>query len=243
MKKKILSIAGSDSSGGAGIQADISTIVNLGGMAMTAITAVTAQDKNKVYDVHFVPLAIIAKQIEVTIGCADAVKIGMLGDIEIIRIASSFLTSSFPVVLDPVMCSTSGYRLLSPDAIDLLKNELLPKSLLVTPNIPEAELLTGFKITNVREMISAGRVILKSGPKAVLVKGGHLIRKNKISDVLVMHDEECIFVHNAINAASTHGTGCKLSAAIACNVAQGKNLKESVSEAIDYVSETLKIRF
>ena len=208
---------------------------------MTTITAITAQNENKVYDVHFIPIEIIKKQIEVTINCANAIKTGMLGNKEIIEVVTSLLSKNIPIVVDPVMFTTSGYQLISQDAIQILKNKLLPKSLIVTPNIPEAESLSNLKIINTEDMIKAGKEILKFGVKTVLMKGGHLIQKNKISDILISTDEEHFFVHDAIkNTNNTHGTGCKLSAAIACNLAKGKTLRHSIENAIYYVSNCLK---
>lgn len=243
MRKKILSIAGSDSSGGAGIQADIATITSLGGVAMSAVTAVTAQDENFVHAVEYISISVIRKQIEVVIGSADAIKIGMLGNSQILSVVSGFLSKATPIVLDPVIFSTSGYRLLSKDAIYFLKNKLCPEALLVTPNIPEAEELSGVKISSAQDMIVAGQKILKFGAKAVLVKGGHLIQinseSNSISDVLVLDNEQYLFTHDVIKIKTAHGTGCKLSSAIACCLAQGRGLRGSIKCSIKYVMDDL----
>ena len=238
MTSKILSIAGSDSSGGAGIQADIATISKLGGVAMTAITAVTSQDENKVYDVHYLPIYHIQKQIEVVINRAQAIKTGMLCNAEVINVISELLPDNLPIIIDPVMVSTSGYKLLSKDAVQIMKDKLFAKASLLTPNIPEAELLVGRKISNTEEMIIAGKEILSYGMQAVLMKGGHLIQKNTITDILITKSQVDYFTHNAIYTQNTHGTGCKLSAAIAYYIIK-YSLQQSVQQAIDYVVSTL----
>ncbi len=239
MKKKILSIAGSDSSGGAGIQADITTITKLGHHAMTAVTAITAQDLERVYDTDLVSTQLIKKQIEITLKDAEAIKTGMLGDREIVEVVSQLLPQDIPIVVDPVICSTSGYQLLSTNAIEILKQDLLPKSVIVTPNIHEAEILTGYKITDTRDSIEAGREILKLGPKSVLIKGGHLIQNGKLSDILILNNTEYIFTNDAISTNNTHGTGCKLSAAIASYLAEGIPITENIHKSINYVRGTL----
>ena len=185
----ILSIAGSDSSGGAGIQADVSTITKLGGVAMTAITAVTSQDCEGVYDVHYIPCMQIASQIEVTMKKANAIKTGMLCNSDVIKVVSDLLPDDLPVIVDPVIVSTSGCTLLELDAVDLMIDMLFKKALLLTPNIPEAEFLTGDKIRDHQGMVLAAKKILSYGPKGVLVKGGHLIEGNEITDILVTYDQ------------------------------------------------------
>lgn len=240
MIKKVLSIAGSDSSGGAGIQADISTINRLGGVAMTAITAVTSQDENQVHSVHYIPIEHIKSQIEVTLRGANSIKTGMLCNKEVIGVISNILSGNVPIVIDPVMVSTSGYRLLEEDAVHAIKYLLLPKASLITPNIIEAELLTDSKITNTQDMIKVGQQILLYGAPAVLMKGGHLVKESKISDILVTRDDYYIFSHDYIDTENTHGTGCKLSSAIAYYLAQDCSLYQSVKNSIEYLNKTMR---
>ncbi len=239
MRKIVLSIAGSDSSGGAGIQADIKAITHFGGWPVTSVTAVTAQDEDVVYAVEYVSVNLVKKQIELAIKTVDSIKIGMLGSSAVISTVIELLPNNVPIIVDPVMVSTSGYRLLSEDAVELMKTSLLPRAFVVTPNIPEAELLSGSRIMSREDMVVAGRNILPYGVKAVLLKGGHLIKNKKVFDVLITKDKEYFFTHDAIEAKNTHGTGCKLSAALACNLAQGKSLKQSVVNAMDYVRTSI----
>ncbi|HEY8352330.1 MAG TPA: bifunctional hydroxymethylpyrimidine kinase/phosphomethylpyrimidine kinase, partial [Sphingomonadales bacterium] len=179
MKGRVLIVAGSDSGGGAGIQADIKTVTMFGGFAMTAIAALTVQDTTAVHDVMAIPASFVGHQMEVVlkdIG-ADAVKIGMLANAEIVAAVADMLeahAAEVPVVLDPVMVATSGGVLLVNDAVSALKSGLVSRATVVTPNIPETEVLVGHPVRNVADMAAAGREILKLGPRAVLVKGGHL---------------------------------------------------------------------
>ena len=246
MDKKIpkaLTIAGSDSGGGAGIQADLKTFASLGVHGSSVITAVTAQNSKEVSAVHNVPLDIIEKQINAIfddIG-ADAVKIGMLSNSEIIKTVSNLLKKYKikNIVLDPVMVAASGDKLLEDDAIETLKKELIPIALIVTPNIPETEILVGRKIENKEDMKKAAKEILNLGCKAVLMKGGHLsLDENKVIDIF--YNGSFLEIKNNKISKEGHGTGCTLSSAIAAYIAKGFDLKESVEKAVSYVHKALE---
>ena len=242
-KTKILIIAGSDSSGGAGIQADIKTVTALGGYAMTAITAITAQNTTGVNSVVPIPPLEIKKQIEFT--CLDikpdVIKIGMLHSSGVINTITKALhkIKSKKIILDPVMIAKGGAKLIDNSAIKILKHKLIKKSFLITPNIPEAEILSNKKIKNIDDMKFAGKKLLKLGAKNVLIKGGH--RKSKyIEDVYLNNKEIIIFKSNRIKTKNTHGTGCTLSSAIATFLSCGKPLKISCELGIKYVNQAIK---
>ena len=241
-RSKILIIAGSDSSGGAGIQADIKTVTSLGGFAMTAITAITAQNTKGVNSVFPIKPNEIEKQILFT--CKDippdAIKIGMLHSSEVINylIKSLHKIKTNKIVLDPVMVAKGGAKLISNDAIKTLKNKLLTKALLLTPNIPEAEVLTGIRIKNVKDMIEASKIILNFGVKNILLKGGH--KKSKfVEDIYIGEEGIKIFKNKKILTRNTHGTGCTLSSAIALFLSCGKPLKKSCELGIKYVNQAI----
>ena len=241
-KSKILIIAGSDSSGGAGIQADIKTVTALGSYAMTAITAVTAQNTRGVKKITPIPLKNFKKQLTMILDDigADGVKIGMLHNVSIIKCVYSILKKHKlkNVVLDPVMISKSGTKLISGSSIKYLKKLLLPLSNLVTPNIPEAEVLTGCSISNKDDMIKAAKKIISMGSKNVLLKGGHL--KNKmIFDILVTKKGIKIFPKRKIKTKNTHGTGCTLSSALATCLSQKKNIFKSCKVSLRYVDKAI----
>lgn len=237
----ILSIAGSDCSGGAGIQADLKAISALGGYAATAITAITVQNTTGVRAIHAVPPVYVRGQIEVVMEDIrpDAVKIGMINEVEIVKVIASCLRRYQPryVVFDPVMVSTSGHKLIEDDAIGALTRELMPLSSLITPNLSEAEVLTGHTINNVEEMKAAAPDLLKFGCGAVLLKGGHL-EGGKMCDVLQIagEDEPHLFVSDKIESKNTHGTGCTLSSAIATFLALGYDMPQAVERAKAYVT-------
>ena len=243
-KGRVLSIAGSDSGGGAGIQADIKAIMALGGYAATVITAVTAQNTLGVRAIHAIPLDIIRAQMEAVledIG-VDCIKTGMLATAQIIGVVCdglAALAQGVPLVVDPVMVATSGDRLIDESAVAALKHRLIPMAALLTPNIPEAEILSGLKITNTDAMRRAGQALLALGAQAVLVKGGHLPGAN-IADVLVTSEEIMIISDPRIDTRHTHGTGCTLASAIAAGLAQGMALSDAVSRARDYVQEAIR---
>jgi hydroxymethylpyrimidine/phosphomethylpyrimidine kinase len=223
---RVLIIAGSDSSGGAGIQADIKTVTMLGGYAMTAITALTVQNTLGVTEVMGVPPSFIG---------ADAIKTGMLADIDTMEAVSEILlaSSAFKVV-DPVMVAKGGHALMREGAIDALKALMLPHADLLTPNTPEASALTGTDVVDEDGMRRAGEMILRMGAKAVLIKGGHL-RGPEVVDILFTRDEEHRFVAQRIDTIHTHGTGCTLASACATLNQQGRSLKETIEMARDYL--------
>jgi len=241
-KSKILIIAGSDSSGGAGIQADIKTVTALGGYAMTAITAVTVQNTKGVSSVVPIKPKEIEKQILFT--CKDirpnAIKIGMLHSSQVIKSVINALNKvkNSKVVLDPVMIAKGGSRLVNQSAIKTLKDKLIKRVYLITPNIPEAEVLTKTKIKSLEDMIYSANILLKLGAKNVLLKGGH--RKSKyMEDVLLNRKEIKIFKNKKIKTKNTHGTGCTLSSAIATFLSCGKPLKKSCELGIKYVNQAI----
>jgi len=241
-QSKILIIAGSDSSGGAGIQADIKTITALGSYAMTAITAVTAQNTKGVKKITPVATKSINKQIRMVLDDigANGVKIGMLHNISIIkcvyRVLKKYKLKN--VVLDPVMIAKDGTKLINNSSITYLKKLLFPLSNIVTPNIPEAEALTGYSISNKDHMIMVAKKILNMGPKSVLLKGGHLQNK-MIFDILATKKEIKIFTRKKINTKNTHGTGCTLSSALATCLSQRKSLLKSCKISLKYVNKAI----
>ena len=239
MRGRVLIVAGSDSGGGAGIQADIKTVTALGGYAATAVTALTAQDTLGVHGVHPVPPEFIARQMILVLADigADAVKTGMLGEASVIEAVADVLESSargIPLVLDPVMVAKGGARLLDEDAVGALTARLLPLAFVITPNIPEAETLTGRTIKGPDDMEAAGRDLIAKGARAALVKGGHL-EGAEVVDVLVEAAGVRRFAGPRIDSRSTHGTGCTLASAIACSLAQGMELAAAVGRARAYV--------
>jgi hydroxymethylpyrimidine/phosphomethylpyrimidine kinase len=245
MDGRVLVVAGSDSGGGAGIQADIKTITMLGGFAATAVTALTAQNTRGVFGVMPVEPAFVARQLEVVledIG-ADCIKIGMLHSAEIIEAVVQTLerkARGVPIVLDPVMVAKGGTRLLAPTAASALRLRLVPKAALVTPNTPEAEALTGRSVREIADLRPAGDALIALGAGAVLLKGGHL-PGDVIVDLLRTADGEEIAYEDArIDSRHTHGTGCTLASAIATGIAQGLRLTDAVARARDYVREAIR---
>ena len=243
MHGRVLVIAGSDSGGGAGIQADVKTITALGCFAATALTALTAQNTMGVHGVHPVPAAFVRQQI----GCvlddigADVIKAGMLADASIIEAVSDALAEwapSIPVVVDPVMVAKGGQRLLASQAVDTFKRRLLPRATLLTPNLPEAEVLSGVPIRDVGAMRQAARALLTLGAPAVLLKGGHL-EGDTVVDLLATEDGMEEFSDTRIDTRHTHGTGCTLASAIAAGLAQGLRLSEAVVRARHYVRRAI----
>ena len=241
-KSKVLIIAGSDSSGGAGIQADIKTVTAFGSYAMTAITAVTAQNTKGVKKVISIPAKIVQKQMTMILDDigTHAVKIGMLHNPDIIRSVYKTLKKykSKNIVLDPVMIAKGGAKLISYNSIKYLKKLLLPLCTIVTPNIPEAEVLTGYSISSKEDMIKAAKKILNMGSKNVLLKSGHL--KNKmIFDVLATKKGIKIFRKRKIRTKNTHGTGCTLSSAVATCLSQKKSIEKSCQISLRYVDRAI----
>jgi len=241
-KSKVLIIAGSDSSGGAGIQADIKTVTVLGSYAMTAITAVTAQNTQGVKKITPIPTKNVHKQITMILDDigADGVKIGMLHNASIIKCVYSILKKYKlkNIVLDPVMVSKSGTKLINNNSIKYLKKLLLPLSNLVTPNIPEAEVLIGGSISNKKDMIEAAKIILNMGSKNVLLKGGHL-KSKMICDILATKKGIKVFSKRKIKTKNTHGTGCTLSSALATCLSQKKNIVKSCKISLGYVDDAI----
>jgi hydroxymethylpyrimidine/phosphomethylpyrimidine kinase len=244
MKGRVLVVAGSDSGGGAGIQADIKTITALDGFAMTAVTALTAQNSVSVANIFKTPPAFVAEQIRVTLEDlgADAVKTGMMADAPIIEAAADALdalASAIPWVIDPVMVSTARDRLLDEDAAQSLKTRLISRARVVTPNMAEAEVLTGLAVTTPDEMATAGAALLDLGAGAALVTGGHL-EGDSVCDVLVSATGVERFEGPRLDTPHTHGTGCTLASAIACGLAQNAGLSDAVARARDYVFEAIR---
>ena len=242
-KSKVLIIAGSDSSGGAGIQADIKTVTSLGSYAMTAITAVTSQNTTGVRSIVAISPKEIRNQIEFTVKDIrpDSIKIGMLHSKEVILAVSKSLEKIKvrKLVLDPVMVAKGGTKLINNVAIIFLKNKLMKKTLLITPNIPEAEILSKMKINSIKDMIRAGKILINLGAKNVLIKGGHL-KSKKMNDILVNKKIIKVFNSKKYNSKNTHGTGCTLSSAIATHLSCGKDLIKSCELGIKYVNEAIK---
>ena len=240
--KHLLTIAGSDSSGGAGIQADLKTFAAHGTFGMSVITAVTAQNTQGVTMVQDIDAGVIEAQIDAVFDDirVDAVKIGMVSRPEILKTIADRLRYYKPqiVVLDPVMISKSGYPLLAPEACATLVQELLPLSTLVTPNLPEAEVISGMKVTMKEEMRPVAERILELGAKAVLVKGGHL--NGSADDLLFDGSTERWFMGDRIDTKNTHGTGCTLSSSLAANLAQGLSLADAVAASKAYVTEAIE---
>lgn len=237
----VLTIAGSDPSGGAGIQADLKTMCALGVYGMSAITALTVQNTQKVYDVQEARPDIVAGQIDAVFRDipVHAVKVGMMSNVEIIGIIRDRLLchKAVNIVVDPVMVSKSGYRLLRQEAEQAV-GQLIAIADVVTPNLPEAELITGMRITTEEEMSAAARSITEMGAKAALVKGGHL--DGDANDILFADSELTRLPAPRVPTKNTHGTGCTLSSAIACGLAKGMPVRKAVEEAKDYVTQAIR---
>lgn len=240
--KTALTIAGSDCSGGAGIQADIKTMAACGVYAMSAIAALTAQNTTGVYGVMEVSPEFLKKQLDCIFSdiYPDAVKIGMLSSGEIMKAAAAKLKEyeARQIVLDPVMVSTSGSRLMKEDAVEVMKNTLFPLAEVITPNIPETEVLTGMAVENEKDMETAVEKLWKSCRCAVLCKGGHNV--GGANDLLCIEGEKIWIEGKRIKNPNTHGTGCTLSSAIASNLALGYGLLQAVKNAKEYVSGALR---
>ncbi len=240
---KILIIAGSDSSGGAGIQADIKTVTSLGSYAMTAITAVTSQNTTGVKSIVGINPKEIFNQIIYSSKDIrpDAIKIGMLYSSEVIRMVLKALNviKVKKIVLDPVMVAKGGAKLIDGKAIQLLKLKLIKKVSLITPNIPEAEILTKTKITTKEDMIFAANKLMGLGAKNVLIKGGHLKHQN-VMDILINTNDIKIFKSERHKTKNTHGTGCTLSSAVTTFISCGKTVKKSCELGIKYVNSAIK---
>jgi hydroxymethylpyrimidine/phosphomethylpyrimidine kinase len=243
VRGRVLIIAGSDSGGGAGIQADIKTVSMLDAYAATAITALTAQNTEGVFGVLPIPPDFLRRQIEVVLDDigADAIKTGMLHDAAVIETTAAVLrerAARIPLVVDPVMAAKGGARLIDSDAIEALKRLLIARADMLTPNIPEAEILCGMSIGNIAAMRGAGETLLALGCQAVLVKGGHLCGET-VADVLVTADGARVWESSRLATRHTHGTGCTLASAIAAGLAQGLQVEAAVDRARAYVQRAI----
>lgn len=243
-KGRVLIVAGSDSSGGAGIQADIKAVTMMGGFAMTAITAVTVQNTLGVTGIHDIPVEIIRGQMKAVLSDigADAVKTGMLHSVEIIEGVAAEIEAGaegVPLVVDPVMVAKGGTRLLETNAVDVLRQTLIPMAALVTPNIPEAEVLTGREIKTLEGQKAAADALLGLGADAVLIKGGHM-EGEIITDVLATQEAIHTMTSPRIDTRHTHGTGCALASSIAALLSQGVEMVLAVETARDYVHEAIR---
>lgn len=244
MRGRVLIVAGSDSGGGAGIQADIKAVTALDAYAMTAVTALTAQDTMGVHGVLPVPIPFLVQQMQLVLADigADAVKTGMLATAEIIDAVADTLTACAPgvaLVADPVMVAKGGHRLLDEGATGALIRRILPMATVLTPNVPEAEALTGMDIHSVDDMRRAGRALLAMGAKAVLMKGGHM-EGPVLTDLLITADAEHAFTGDRVETRHTHGTGCTLSSSIAAGLAQGLSVVDAVARARRYVDIAIR---
>ena len=239
--KKVLTIAGSDSSGGAGIQADLKTFSAHGVFGMSVVTAVTAQNTQGVFAVQDINPEMIGKQIEAIFEDieVDALKIGMVSVLDTIKVIEEKLKKykAKTIILDPVMISKSGYSLLQEDAREALIKYLLPLASVITPNIPEAEVITGVKIKSQDDMKNAAKIIYNLGAKNVFLKGGHL--EEEATDILFDGCDYTVFQSKRIDTKNTHGTGCTISAAIAANIAKGMDLKMAVGESKKYITTAI----
>lgn len=241
--KQVLTIAGSDSGGGAGIQADLKAMAANGVFGMSAITAITAQNTEEVAAVFELPVSIVEAQIDAIFDDFDvaAVKTGMLSSAEIVAAVAKMLRPQnvLNLVVDPVMVSKSGHALLKPDAVEALKRDLIPMALVITPNIHEAEQLSGMKITSLADARQAAKAIYKLGCRNVLIKGGHLMAE-RATDVLYDGRFFNVFKGEFIETPHTHGTGCTYASAIAAQLARGKTLPDAVQAAKTYITEAIR---
>ena len=241
--KQVLTIAGSDSGGGAGIQADIKAMSANGVFAMSAITAVTAQNTEEVTDVFELPLSIVVAQIDAVFDDFDvsAVKTGMLSSAEIVKVVAKLLKPQnvTNLVVDPVMIAKSGHRLLKPDAVEALMHELIPLALVVTPNIHEAQQLSGIEIKTLNDARKAAKIIHRLGCRHVLIKGGHLL-EDRATDLLYDGRFFELFKSEFIDTPHTHGTGCTFASAIAAHLALGKPLTQAITAAKAYLTEAIR---
>jgi len=239
---RVLILAGSDSGGGAGIQADIKTVTALGGYAATAITAVTVQNTLGVTGVHPIPVGIVEAQARAVLDDigADAVKTGMLGDVAMVETVARVLdTTGAPSVIDPVMTAKGGASLLDGGAIGAVRSLMVPRAALLTPNAPEAAALTGLEVETTDDLRRAGEALLRLGARAVLMKGGHVVG-DTVVDVLMTAEGEASFAGERLETRHTHGTGCTLASACATGLAQGLSLEAAVARGWAYVSEAMR---
>ena len=242
MTARVLIIAGSDSGGGAGIQADIKTVAAHGLFAETAVTALTAQNTRGVFGIHAAPAAFVRQQMELVLDDigADAIKTGMLGDTGTVETVARILDStSAPAVVDPVMVAKGGANLLAAQAVEAVRSLMIPRAGLLTPNAPEAQALTGLPVETLDDQRRAGEALLKLGARAVLMKGGH-VPGETVTDVLLTPQGETTYEGERIHTRHTHGTGCTLASACAAGLSQGLPLTEAVARAWAYVHEAMR---
>lgn len=240
---RVLIIAGSDSGGGAGVQADIKAVTMLGGHAATAITAITIQNTLGVHGVHPLPLEVVMAQARAVLDDigTDAVKTGMLGSVEAVETVAAVLdTTPAPAVVDPVMIAKGGHPLLEDRAVAAVRELMIPRASLLTPNAPEAEALTGLPVADLDGQRRAGEALLKLGARAVLMKGGHVAGGDTVTDLLLTPYGETLLEGPRIDTTSTHGTGCTLASASAAGLAWGKPVEVAVAEAWAYVAEAIR---
>jgi hydroxymethylpyrimidine/phosphomethylpyrimidine kinase len=240
----VLIIAGSDSGGGAGVQADIKAVTALGGYAATAVTAITVQDTLGVHDVFPIPPAVVEAQARVVLADigADAIKTGMLATTEMVELVARLLdgpAAGVPAVIDPVMAAKGGSRLLESEAVEAVRSLLAPRAALITPNLPEAEALTGLSVETLDDRRRAGERLLDLGARGVLMKGGHA-DGDTVVDLLVTRDGETTFEGPRLDTPHTHGTGCTLASACAAGLARGLPLPEAVAQAWAYTAEAIR---
>ena len=242
MAGRVLIIAGSDSGGGAGIQADIKTVTALGGFATTAVTAITVQNSLGVFGVHPIPLDIVTAQARAVLDDigADAIKTGMLGTVAMVETVCALLDGEpdLPAIIDPVMIAKGGHPLLEAQGIAAIRELLVPRAGLLTPNAPEAAALTGLAVETLDDLRRAGEALMGLGAKAVLMKGGHLAG-DQVTDLLITSDGETLLQGPRIHSRHTHGTGCTLASACAVGIAQGMDLPKAVERARLYVVEAM----
>lgn len=242
-KGRVLIVAGSDSGGGAGVQADIKTVTALGGYAATAITAITVQNTLGVTGVHPIPVAVIEAQARAVLDDigADAIKTGMLGDVATVEAVARVLDHAvgIPAVIDPVMIAKGGAALLASQAVEAVRSLLVPRAALLTPNAPEAEALTGQTVETTDDLRRAAEALLELGARAVLMKGGH-IAGERVVDLLITPEGETAFEGERIETRHTHGTGCTLSSAIATHLGRGLPLEKSIEAARKFVRAALE---
>ncbi len=239
---RVLIIAGSDSGGGAGVQADIKAVTTMGGHAATAITAITVQNTLGVHGVHPLPLDLIEAQARAVLDDigTDAIKTGMLGSVAVVeRVAAILDTTSAPAVVDPVMVAKGGAVLLDEDAVEAVRRLMVPRAALLTPNAPEAEALTGVSVADLDGQRRAGEALLAMGARAVLMKGGHVAGPTVV-DLLMTASGETMMEGPRIETTSTHGTGCTLASAIAAGLARGQPMETAVAQAWAYVAEAIR---